>query len=71
MLKGMAQKHSSPEIQPMLIKRYAGRRLYNTVSLTYASRDDLAAMAMKGIRFVVRDADTGEDVTSDILNRPN
>jgi polyhydroxyalkanoate synthesis regulator protein len=67
----MIQRHPSPEIPPMLIKRYAGRRLYNTVTLTYASRNDLAAMAMKGIKFVVRDADTGEDVTSDILKPLN
>ena len=55
----------------MLIKRYAGRRLYNTVTLTYASREDLAEMVRKGIRFVVRDADTGEDITPAILNRLN
>ena len=55
----------------MLIKRYAGRRLYNTVTLTYVSREELADMALKGTRFVVRDVNTGADVTSDILKRVN
>jgi polyhydroxyalkanoate synthesis repressor PhaR len=52
-----------------LIKRYAGRRLYNTVTLTYVTLDDLAEMILDGHRFVVRDAETGDDITHDILNR--
>jgi polyhydroxyalkanoate synthesis repressor PhaR len=67
----MAERHRSPEIPPMLIKRYAGRRLYNTATLAYVSLDELADIALEGTRFVVRDADTGEDVTPDILNRLN
>jgi polyhydroxyalkanoate synthesis repressor PhaR len=55
----------------MLIKRYAGRRLYNTATLTYVSRDDLADMVLEGSRFVVRDADTGEDITPAILKQLN
>lgn len=55
----------------MLIKRYAGHRLYNTATLTYVSRDDLADMAREGTRFVVRDADTGDDITPVILNQRN
>jgi polyhydroxyalkanoate synthesis regulator protein len=53
----------------ILIKRYAGRRLYNTASLTYVSLDDLANMITNDHRFVVRDAETGADITSDILSR--
>jgi polyhydroxyalkanoate synthesis repressor PhaR len=53
----------------ILIKRYAGHRLYNTVSLTYVSLDDLAEMILGGNRFVVRDAETGDDITRGILNR--
>ena len=67
----MVQRHPSPEIPPTLIKRYAGRRLYNTATLTYVSRDDLADMALEGTRFVVRDADTGEDITPTILKQLN
>jgi len=67
----MIPKHPSPEIPPMLIKRYAGRRLYNTPTLAYVSPDDLADMALEGTRFIVRDADTGEDITPAISDRLN
>ena len=50
-------------------QRYAGRRLYNTVSLTYVTFDDLSQMILDGKRFIVRDAETGNDITRDILNR--
>jgi len=54
----------------VLIKRYAGQRLYNTETSTYVSMDDLATMLVSGRRFIVQEGDTGEDVTSDILDRP-
>jgi hypothetical protein len=54
---------------PILIKRYAGRRLYNTATLTYATLDDLANMVLEHRRFVVRDADTGSDITLEILDQ--
>jgi polyhydroxyalkanoate synthesis repressor PhaR len=54
---------------PTLIKRYAGRRLYDTARLIYLTRDDLAEMVLNGERFTVRDAETGEDVTRAILDR--
>jgi polyhydroxyalkanoate synthesis repressor PhaR len=53
----------------VLIKRYPNRRLYNTVSATYLSLDDLSNMILGGERFVVRDAETGADITRDILER--
>ena len=53
----------------ILIKRYANRRLYNTVSATYVCLDDLANMIRAGERFVVRDAETGADLTREVLNR--
>lgn len=49
--------------RPVLIKRYAGHRLYNTATATYASRDDLRHMVLQHTRFIVRDAETGEDIT--------
>jgi polyhydroxyalkanoate synthesis regulator protein len=64
----MADKQSV-RADSILIKRYAGRRLYNTVSLTYVSLDDLANIILNDNRFVVRDAETGDDITSDILSR--
>jgi PHB/PHA accumulation regulator DNA-binding domain len=54
---------------PILIKRYAGRRLYNTATLTYATLDDLANMVLEHRRFVVRDVDTGGDITREILDQ--
>ena len=53
----------------VLIKRYAGRRLYDTVNATYVTRDDLANMILAGERFIVRDAETGTDITCTILDR--
>jgi polyhydroxyalkanoate synthesis repressor PhaR len=55
----------------VLIKRYANRRLYNTASATYLSLDDLAVMILGGERFIVRDAQTGADITRHILDRLN
>ena len=53
---------------PVLIKRYAGRRLYNTATLRYVSRDDLREMVLEGIRFNIRDADTDADITRAVLD---
>ena len=50
--------------KPVLIKRYAGRRLYGPAIRAYLTRDDLITMAKNGERFVVIDADSGADVTS-------
>ena len=67
-LSSMAERQSV-QTDSILIKRYAGRRLYNTVSLTYVTFDDLSQMILDGKRFIVRDAETGNDITRDILNR--
>jgi len=53
----------------VLIKRYAGHRLYNTETSTYVTLDDLATILVSGRRLVVLEASTGEDITSDILDR--
>jgi len=53
----------------VLIKRYAGRRLYNTATLTYLSLDDLEGMVLDGQRFIVLESETGEDITRGVLNR--
>jgi polyhydroxyalkanoate synthesis repressor PhaR len=64
----MPEKHSPPT-DSVLIKRYAGRRLYNAVSATYVSLNDLANMILDGERFVVHDAETGADITREVLDR--
>jgi len=56
-------------MEPVLIKRYDNRRLYNTVTASYVTLDDLESMVLSGERFVVRDARTGEDITRVLLDR--
>jgi len=53
----------------MLIKRYAGRRLYNLATLTYATPGELRAMTDRGQRLIVRDAQSGDDITLEILDQ--
>jgi polyhydroxyalkanoate synthesis repressor PhaR len=53
--------------EPITIKKYANRRLYNTGTSTYVTLEDLAAMVKKGEDFVVYDAKTGEDITRSVL----
>jgi polyhydroxyalkanoate synthesis regulator protein len=67
----MIQKPESAAAEPMLIKRYAGRRLYNTATLTYATPGELRALAGKGQRLIVRDARSGDNITREILDRPH
>jgi polyhydroxyalkanoate synthesis repressor PhaR len=53
--------------EPVTIKKYANRRLYNTGTSTYVTLEDLAAMVKAGQDFVVYDAKTGEDITRSVL----
>src|SRR5215216_1629142 len=55
--------------EPITIKKYANRRLYNTRTSTYVTLEDLAAMVKKGEDFVVYDAKTGEDITRSVLTQ--
>jgi polyhydroxyalkanoate synthesis regulator protein len=48
---------------PVLVKRYAGRRLYRPATSAYLTREDLMTMAKNGDEFVVIDASTQEDIT--------
>jgi polyhydroxyalkanoate synthesis regulator protein len=67
----MMQKPERRAAEPMLIKRYADQRLYNTATLTYATPEELRALARKGRRLIVRDARSGDDITDEILARPH
>jgi len=53
--------------EPITIKKYANRRLYNTGTSTYVTLEDLATMVKDGEDFVVYDAKTGEDITRSVL----
>ena len=55
--------------EPVTIKKYANRRLYNTGTSTYVTLEDLAAMVKSGEDFVVYDAKTGEDITRSVLTQ--
>src|SRR5918995_4954111 len=53
--------------EPITIKKYANRRLYNTGTSTYVTLEDLAVMVKSGEDFIVYDAKTGEDITRSVL----
>lgn len=57
----------SSQKQPVTIKKYANRRLYNTGTSAYVTLEDLAAMVKIGDDFVVFDAKTGEEITRSVL----
>ncbi len=55
--------------EPVIIKKYANRRLYNTQTSSYVTLDHLAQMVKEGTEFEVRDARTGEDITRSVLTQ--
>ena len=55
--------------EPVIIKKYANRRLYNTASSSYVTLDHLADMVREGVDFMVQDAKTGEDLTRGVLTQ--
>ncbi len=57
------------EGEPVVIKKYANRRLYNTASSSYVTLDHLAEMVRDGVDFVVYDAKTNEDLTRSVLTQ--
>lgn len=63
----MSRKSSSAE--PIVIKKYANRRLYNTDTSSYVTLDDLCEMVKEGADFLVYDAKSGEDLTRQILTQ--
>jgi len=63
----MADNEKDKDKEPVTIKKYANRRLYNTGTSTYVTLEDLASMVKNGEDFVVYDAKTGEDITRSVL----
>ncbi|HEY2132196.1 MAG TPA: polyhydroxyalkanoate synthesis regulator DNA-binding domain-containing protein [Acetobacteraceae bacterium] len=57
------------ERPPVVVKKYANRRLYNTESSSYITLDTLADMVRIGRDFVVYDAKTSEDITRGVLTQ--
>jgi polyhydroxyalkanoate synthesis repressor PhaR len=54
---------------PVIVKKYANRRLYNTESSSYITLDNLAEMVRENRDFVVFDAKSGEDITRSVLTQ--
>ncbi|WP_424136131.1 polyhydroxyalkanoate synthesis repressor PhaR [Roseomonas chloroacetimidivorans] len=59
----------TPARPPVVVKKYANRRLYNTETSSYVTLEDLAAMVRQGRDFTVSDAKSGEDITRSVLTQ--
>jgi polyhydroxyalkanoate synthesis repressor PhaR len=62
-----AKEH--PAQSPVIIKKYANRRLYNTATSSYVTLENLSIMVREGQEFVVYDAKTSEDITRAVLTQ--
>jgi polyhydroxyalkanoate synthesis repressor PhaR len=65
----MADQTTGSADEPVIVKKYANRRLYNTRSSSYITLEDLARMTREGVDFKVLDAKTGNDITHQILTQ--
>jgi polyhydroxyalkanoate synthesis repressor PhaR len=64
----MTEERSDAD-SPVVIKKYANRRLYNTQTSSYVTLDHLSRMVKAGTEFEVHDARTGEDITRSVLTQ--
>lgn len=64
-----ATDESKQSADPVVVKKYANRRLYNTDTSSYVTLDDLAEMVRAERDFVVFDAKSGEDLTHAVLTQ--
>jgi polyhydroxyalkanoate synthesis repressor PhaR len=60
---------SGPKPAPVVIKKYANRRLYNTATSAYVTLEHLSKMVKEKTDFVVYDAKTGDDITRPVLTQ--
>lgn len=56
-----------PDAEPIIIKKYANRRLYDTESSAYITLERLAQMVRQKKDFKVVDAKSGDDITRSVL----
>lgn len=63
------QEPQNPVQKPVVVKKYANRRLYNTESSSYITLENLADMVREDRDFVVYDAKSGEDITRSVLTQ--
>lgn len=57
------------ETKPLIIKKYANRRLYDTEKSAYVTLDDLCELVKKDREFQVVDAKSNEDLTRSVLTQ--
>lgn len=65
----MAKSKTNDGSQPVIIKKYANRRLYDTETSSYITLELLSQMTREGREFTVVDAKTGEDITHSVLTQ--
>jgi len=67
--KTTASGGSGDRKKPVVIKKYANRRLYNTATSSYVTLDHLCQMVKDNVDFAVFDAKSGEDITRSVLTQ--
>jgi polyhydroxyalkanoate synthesis repressor PhaR len=65
----MDDEKAGAQTPPVVIKKYANRRLYNTSTSSYVTLEDLSHMVKAQREFLVYDAKTGEDITRAVLTQ--
>ncbi len=56
-------------LEPLILKKYSNRRLYDTRNSCYVTLEDVSAMIRSGEQVQIQDAASGEDVTAFILTQ--
>ena len=64
-----AVPEGGPKPAPVVIKKYANRRLYNTSTSAYVTLEHLSQMVKDKTDFVVYDAKTGDEITRSVLTQ--
>ena len=64
-----AVPEGGPKPAPVVIKKYANRRLYNTATSAYVTLEHLSQMVKDKTDFVVYDAKTGDEITRSVLTQ--
>jgi polyhydroxyalkanoate synthesis repressor PhaR len=67
--KHVAGRNSTGPDEPIVIKKYANRRLYNTATSSYVTLEHLCQMVKDDVDFVVYDAKSGTDITRPVLTQ--
>lgn len=62
-------QQATAKTNPIVIKKYANRRLYNTDTSSYVTLDDLCQMIKADEEVIVFDAKNGDDITRGVLTQ--